>query len=140
MLVRQLRDVWVSTRPVPAKLSVISRTAAISGFVRMFSLGRPGVEVSRAAAVSLSPKTWVAQATALFRRARLQLIALDCEPCALASLSDALGTGDADGARRQHLSAVSVLPESESAAEALGEDLAVPVGLAVAWFGAGRAR
>jgi hypothetical protein len=81
----------------------------------------------------------VAQAASLFRRAQLRLIALDCEPCALASLADALGTSDADGARRQPLAAVSVLPESESAAEALGEDLAVPVGLAVAWFGGGRA-
>ncbi len=81
----------------------------------------------------------VAQAASLFRRAQLRLIALDCEPCALASLADALGTSDAEGARRQHLAAVSVLPESESAADALGEDLAVPVGLAVAWFGAGRA-
>lgn len=81
----------------------------------------------------------VREAAALFRRARLHLLALDCEPCALTSLADALGTGDADGARRQHLSAVAVLPESESAAEALGDDLAVPVGLAVAWFGGGRA-
>lgn len=82
----------------------------------------------------------IAQAVSLFRRARLALVALDCEPCALTSLSDALGTGDTLGARRQHLSAVAVVPESESAAEALGEDLAVPVGLAVAWFGAARAR
>lgn len=81
----------------------------------------------------------VAQAAGLFRRARLHLIALDCEPCALASLSEVLGTGDEEAARRQHLSAVAVLPESESAAEALGDDLAVPVGLAVAWFGVGRA-
>lgn len=81
----------------------------------------------------------VAQAASLFRRAQLRLLALDCEPCALASLADALGSGDVDGARRQHLSAVSVLPESETAAEALGEDLAVPVGLAVAWFGGSRA-
>ena len=81
----------------------------------------------------------VAEATALFRRARLHLLALDCEPCALSSLADALGTSDANGARRHHLSAVAVLAESESAAEALGDDLAVPVGLAVAWFGAGRA-
>lgn len=81
----------------------------------------------------------VEQAAALFRRARLSLIALDCEPCALASLSDALGTADADGARRQHLSAVAVAPETENVAEALGEDLAVPIGLAVAWFGVGRA-
>jgi hypothetical protein len=81
----------------------------------------------------------VAEASALFRRARLHLLALDCEPCALASLADALGSSDADGARRQHLSAVAILPESESAAEALGDDLAVPVGLAVAWFGGGRA-
>lgn len=81
----------------------------------------------------------VREAAALFRRARLHLLALDCEPCALTSLADALGTGDADGARRQHLSAVAVLPESESAAEALGDDLAVPVGLAVAWFGGTRA-
>lgn len=81
----------------------------------------------------------VEQAAALFRRARLSLVALDCEPCALASLSDALGTADADGARRQHLSAVAVAPETENVAEALGEDLAVPLGLAVAWFGVGRA-
>jgi hypothetical protein len=81
----------------------------------------------------------VVQAASLFRRAQLRLLALDCEPCALASLADALGSGDVEGARRQHLSAVSVLPESETAAEALGEDLAVPVGLAVAWFGGGRA-
>jgi len=82
----------------------------------------------------------VAQAGGVFRRAGLRLIALDCEPCAIASLSEALGTSDAEGARRQHLSAVAVLPDCESAAEALGDDLAVPVGLAVSWFGAGRAR
>ncbi len=81
----------------------------------------------------------VAQAAALFRRARLSLVALDCEPCALASLAAALGTADAAGARRQHLSAVAVAPETENVAGTLGEDLAVPVGLAVAWFGAGRA-
>jgi hypothetical protein len=81
----------------------------------------------------------VREASSLFRRARLHLLALDCEPCALASLAAALGSGNADGARRQHLSAVAVLPESETAAEALGGDLAVPVGLAVAWFGGGRA-
>jgi len=81
----------------------------------------------------------VKEAASLFRRARLHLLALDCEACALASLADALGTGDTDDARRQHLSAVAIVPESESAAEALGDDLAVPVGLAVAWFGAGRA-
>lgn len=77
-----------------------------------------------------------AEASELFRRSRLHLLALDCEPCALMSLADALGTADPDDARRQHLSAVAVLPESEGAAEALGEDLAVPVGLAVSWLGA----
>jgi len=82
----------------------------------------------------------VAQAAALFRRARLNLVALDCEPCALTSLADALGARDGDGARRQHLSAVTVLPDCEGAAEAIGDDLAVPVGLAVAWLGVHRAR
>jgi hypothetical protein len=96
--------------------------------------------VSGAAGVRVwADEAAVAQVANLFRRAQLRLLALDCEPCALASLADALGSGDAEGARRQHLSAVSVLPESETAAEALGEDLAVPVGLAVAWFGGGRA-
>lgn len=94
--------------------------------------GGPGVRV-------WADEGAVAQAASLFRRAGLRLLALDCEPCALASLADALGTNDADGARRQHLSAVAVLPESEKSAEALGDDLAVPVGLAVAWFGGGRA-
>jgi hypothetical protein len=105
-----------------------------------------GVAIERRGAVSGAEglRVWadegaVAQAAALFRRARLHLIALDCEPCALASLSEVLGSGDAEAARRQHLSAVAVLPESESAAEALGDDLAVPVGLAVAWFGVRRA-
>lgn len=103
-------------------------------------------KAERRGAVSGGPgvRVWadegaVAQAASLFRRARMRLLALDCEPCALASLADALGTSDAAGARRQHLSAVVVLPESETAAEALGDDLAVPVGLAVAWFGGGRA-
>ncbi|HEY2776112.1 MAG TPA: hypothetical protein VGK20_18875 [Candidatus Binatia bacterium] len=81
----------------------------------------------------------VAHAAAMFRRARLRLAALDCEPCALASLAEALGSADTEGARRQHLAAVSVLAGTEGSAEALGGDLAVPVGLAVAWFGAGRA-
>jgi len=105
-----------------------------------------GVALERRGAVSGAEglRVWaeegaVAQAAALFRRARLHLIALDCEPCALASLSEVLGSVDAEAARRQHLSAVAVLPESESAAEALGDDLAVPVGLAVAWFGVRRA-
>ncbi|HYB98475.1 MAG TPA: hypothetical protein VEC57_05005 [Candidatus Limnocylindrales bacterium] len=106
----------------------------------------------------------VHQAQALFRRARLHLMALDCEPCALRTLADVLGTGDDrnDGGRRvlagaaataapaitgvaaaarrhQPLAAVSIRPDAEKAAHALGEDLAVPVGLALAWFGADRA-
>jgi len=115
-------------------------------------LGREGLAVhaeSRA----------VLQAAHLFRRSGLHLLALDCEPCAMASLAEFLGTdpGAANApelvldsapltgafaenpTRRQALSAVSVRPEAERAAEALGEDLAVPVGLAVAWFGALRA-
>lgn len=84
----------------------------------------------------------VAQAAALYRSCRLRLVALDCEHCALASLADVLGTADVAAARRQALSAVAVLPEAESAAEALGEDLAVPIGMAMAWLdaGGGRAR
>lgn len=82
----------------------------------------------------------VAQAASLFRRAQLRLLALDCEPCALASLAAALGVAEVEHARRQHLSAVALLPEASQAAEALGRDLAVPVGLAVSWFGAGRAQ
>ena len=84
----------------------------------------------------------VAQAAGLYRSCRLRLVALDCEPCALASLVDVLGAGDVQAARRQALSAVAVLPTAETAAEALGEDLAVPIGLALAWFqvGGGGAR
>lgn len=84
----------------------------------------------------------VAEAAALFRHAGLGLVALDCEACAIASLADALAASDPEAARRQVLSAVAVVPEAEAAAEALGEDLAVPVGLALAWFagGGGRAR
>jgi hypothetical protein len=85
-------------------------------------------------------ETAVAQAAALFRQGRLRLVALDCEQCALASLADALGSSDADAARRQALSAVAVMPEAETAAAALGDDLAVPVGLALAWFAGGRGR
>jgi hypothetical protein len=81
----------------------------------------------------------VAQAAALFRRARLRLVALDVEFCALSALAEVLGVADREAARRQHLSAVAVLPECEAAAEALGQDLAVPVGLAISWFGATRA-
>ena len=85
----------------------------------------------------------VSQAAALFRGARLRLVALDCEPCALGSLAEMLGAPDVEAAHRQALSAVAVVPEAEAAAVALGEDLAVPVGLALAWFqaaGGGRAR
>lgn len=100
----------------------------------------------------------VSQAQALFRRARLRLLALDCEACALVTLAETLGTSAAgsgpafgqgssravacagDDSLRQPLAAVSVSPEAERAAHALGDDLAVPVGLALAWFGAARAR
>lgn len=81
----------------------------------------------------------VDEAASLFRRARLSLLALDCEGCALATLADVLGARDAETARRQHLAAVAVAPEAEKTVEALGDDLAVPVALAVGWFGAGRA-
>ncbi|HYC54315.1 MAG TPA: hypothetical protein VEL28_05180 [Candidatus Binatia bacterium] len=90
----------------------------------------------------------VTQAHALFRRARLRLLGLDCEPCALSTLAEVLGTGDelsphgadlGNGRRHQPLSAVSIRPDAEKAAHALGEDLAVPVGLALAWFGTPRA-
>jgi|GEM_PF-1673801 len=102
----------------------------------------------------------VSQAQGLFRRARLRLLALDCEACALVTLADTLGVSAPDqghlypssaqpasrqplvGQSRsaQPLAAVSVSPEAETAAHALGDDLAVPVGLALAWFGAHRAR
>jgi len=109
----------------------------------------------------------VSRAQGLFRRARLRLLALDCEACALVTLADTLGTSSpalwpdaivsslgatagataALGAQAtaaavspQPLAAVSVSPEAERAAHALGDDLAVPVGLALAWFGAPRAR
>jgi len=99
--------------------------------------GRVGV-VSGADGVRVrADERAVAEAAALFRNARLRLVALDCEPCALASLAEVLGTSDPLAARSQALSAVAVTPEAETAAEALGDDLAVPVGLALAWFGGG---
>lgn len=82
----------------------------------------------------------VGEAAALFREAGLRLLALDGEACAIASLADALATDDAQCVRRQALSAVAVMPEADAAAEALGEDLAVPVGLALAWFAGGSRR
>ncbi len=102
----------------------------------------------------------VSQAQGLFRRAGLRLLALDCEACALVTLADTLGASSpslvpspgssahsslrqspgAQLASPQPLAAVSVSPEAERAAHALGDDLAVPVGLALAWFGARRAR
>lgn len=107
----------------------------------------------------------VSQAQGLFRRARLRLLALDCEACALVTLADTLGTSapglvpvsaslspgspaqssslqsyPAQSCSLQPLAAVSVSPDAERAAHALGDDLAVPVGLALAWFGARRAR
>lgn len=101
--------------------------------------GRCGA-VSGAASVRVrADEHAVVEAASLFRRARLNLAALDCEPCAMASLAEALGIADADAARRQHLSAVVVSADAEGAAEALGDDLAIPVGLAIAWFGSGRA-
>lgn len=87
----------------------------------------------------LARESVVEEAASLFVRAGLKLLALDCEACAVASLAQVLGSKDEADARRQHLAAVAVTPDSEGAAEALGEDLAVPVGLAVAWFGATRA-
>jgi hypothetical protein len=75
-----------------------------------------------------------------FRRARLELVRLDCEGCARLALASFLGTTvapSADGRLRDPdpLSAVSIVPECESAAAELGGRLAVPVGLALAWFG-----
>lgn len=89
--------------------------------------------------VVVAERRAVEEAASLFRRARLSLLALDCEGLALAGLADTLGAPDADTARRQHLAAVAVAPDAERTVEALGDDLAVPVALAVGWFGAGRA-
>lgn len=121
------RSVWRSRRTV--------RHAAAPGERAGRVRGAEGLRVT-------ADEQAVVQAAGLFRHGGLRLAALDCEPCALASLAEALGAADVDTARRQALSAVAVLPEAEAAAEALGEDLAVPLGLALSWFvaGGGRAR
>ena len=74
----------------------------------------------------------------LFRNARLRLAALDCEPCALVSLAEALGAADEATSRRQALASVGVAADCERAAGALAADLAVPIGLAHAWLRGGR--
>lgn len=81
----------------------------------------------------------VARAASLFRRAGLRLVALDSELCALATLVETLGVSDPGQGRRRPLAAVAVRREAEAAAAAIGEDLAVPVGLALGWLGHARA-
>ena len=77
----------------------------------------------------------------LFIAARLPLVALECEDAARDHLARYFGPA---GGRRagersladDPLAAVSVTPSCEGAAAALGKLLAVPVGLALAAFGA----
>ncbi len=93
-------------------------------------------------------RTAVADVRLAFALARLRLLAVDCEQCALANLATALGhgTGAAPAATErleadaslQPLAAVSVATEAEETALALGDRLAVPVGLALGLFGVGR--
>ena len=77
---------------------------------------------------------------AAFRAAELRLIALTTEPAARASLVRFLGEARALATSERSLAgdplaAVSVAPDCESQAAALGELLSVPIGMALSAFG-----
>ncbi len=85
----------------------------------------------------------VEEARRLFEEAHLKLVSLDCYACALANLGAVLGDGEpsfdaapsgSSAAALDPLAAVSVTPEAEDTAVALGPLLTVPVGLALAAF------
>jgi hypothetical protein len=79
----------------------------------------------------VAAERWAVEATvAAFERAGLVLESLDAAACAEATVADLLGLPLSSPL--DPLAAVSVAPECEQAALALGVDLVVPVGLALA--------
>ncbi len=80
----------------------------------------------------------VAAARGLFRDCGLELRALDCEECALATLGLYLGSGGGDAV--DPLAAVELREECIGAATAIGPGLAVPVGLALSRLGGSNLR
>ena len=86
----------------------------------------------------------IADAAALFRRADLALVSLRAAAAARAELSRVLGAAPCAGAERSlagdPLAAISVAPECETKASALGASLAVPVGLALCCLGSPETR
>jgi hypothetical protein len=78
--------------------------------------------------------TAVAALCRLFEAARLRLVSVDCAPCARLTLDRYLGPVGG-GSAHDPLTAVSVSPESELTAAAIATELAVPVGLAVGYWG-----
>jgi len=124
--------------------------------------GAPGAQRVSAPVAGVEPYVCTADAQVVgsvcrrFEAAGLRLERLDCAPCARFALAAFLGAPlavgqaglagagatvapDWQGARQagqaDPLAAVSVAPECEASAAELGARLAVPVGLALAWFG-----
>jgi len=84
-------------------------------------------------------RTAIEGTVATFRAAELRLVALTTEPAARASLARFLGEARVVANERSlagdPLAAVSVAPDCETQAAALGELLSVPVGTALSAFG-----
>ena len=97
------------------------------------------VEVETSEGALRAARSAIDGAAQSFRAADLRLAALTTERVARASLARFLGESRGQGEGRSlaadPLAAVSVAPDCEPTAAALGELLAVPVGMALAAFG-----
>ena len=126
----------------------VSRSLSVGAPLHVAALDKSHLATDDADAIDVATETEhlrVARAAidgtvATFRAAKLRLVALTTEPAARASLARFLGEARALAANERSLAgdplaAVSVAPDCETQAAALGELLSVPVGTALSAFG-----
>jgi hypothetical protein len=115
----------------------LSQLASVEGGPQEPVAGRIRVAVPRADGLLCDADEAAATGIAeSFRVLGYRLIALDCAACAELSLTAFLGDHtNADQSTPDPLAAVAVSPEFEETAVAMGERLAVPVGLALEHLG-----
>ena len=134
--------------PFAPGLLEASRACAVSARLHVAALdvahlsadGADAIEVDGAAGPLRVARGAIDRAVASFRAAELRLVALTVEPAARASLARFLGEARALAPNERSLAgdplaAVSVAPDCEAGAAALGELLSVPVGMALSAFG-----
>jgi hypothetical protein len=143
-----VRCAWQTpSAPICAGILELASRGAKNALIHVAAIDAPAsadepaeLEVDCDGEVTAYSRDLIEEAAACFRRAQLPLASLRAEPWARSQLLRFLGGADRKGDAKSGLAAdplaaVTVVPECESRATALGPLLAVPIGLALACFG-----